>query len=178
MRSLSARDILLALPHLKSEVALIHPKNDAEVFAVLDAVGFDTRQGVEWIVAHHRDMQNNIGVGFIAVGEYNTDPKFKNFIDTTDRIIIAGMLDPSLGRSMEEMMGRRHQYRNEDEQDVKSRKRPNDPRYYSDEELIAMGYTDGEESDDSGEGYVEDSYDAIRSQITALEGVRKQLRGV
>lgn len=179
MRQLSVRDLLLALPQFKNEIELIHPDNDAVVFATLDAVGFDTRQGVTYVAQLHRDMQDKVAVGFMALGEYNVDPKFNKFIDMTDRIVIAGLHDRSLAEEMLNIQGKKFTYINDDEPESKaSLKRPHDPRYYDDSELLAMGYTapDEDEGIDAEVGSVED-YESVASQIAMLNGIKKLLRG-
>lgn len=175
MRSISARDTLKALPHYKNEFDIIDPKNDAEVYAVLEAIGMDTRKGVGYDVALHRDMGNTVAVGYMLSSEYSTDSKYKDFLDTTDRIVVAGMLDPSLAREMEEIRGRKYNYRNEEETEVKLRK-PNDPRYYTEEQLIEMGYTGGEEEDEY-DGTVSDNYDVVSQQIETMKALLKIARG-
>lgn len=174
-RVLSARDVLKALPHYKNEFDVIDPKNDSEVYAVLEAVGMDTRKGVSYDVALHRDLSNTVAVGFMLSAEYNTDSKFKNFLDTTDRIVVAGMLDPSLAREMEEIRGRRFAYRNDEEVEHKSSK-PNDPRYYTDEQLKEMGYTSGDEEEEY-DGDVTDNYEVLSSQIETMKQLLKIARG-
>ena len=94
MRNISLRDLMLAdsLSHIKSEVELINPKNDVVVNYVLTEIGFDVRQPVEYIPSFHRDMQGKAAVGYQAVGEYMVDPRYNKFIDTMDRIIVAGLI--------------------------------------------------------------------------------------
>lgn len=176
MRNISLRDLMLALPQFKNEIEVIHPDNDEVVFAALDAIGFDSRRGIEYIPSNHRDMQGGEGVGFQAVGEYNPDPKFKKYLDTIDRVIVAGMTDISLAKDMAELMGKRFNYNNQDEE-VVSRKRPNDPRYYSEQELLDMGYSEGDEVEEY-DGEVMENQNSISEQIATLEAVRVMLRGV
>lgn len=166
MRNCSARDLLLALPHYKNEFDIINRANDTEVYEVLDAIGIDTLRGIGYAVNLHRDMQGKIAVGFILSGEYNRDPKYKNFLDTTDRVILASMDDPSLGRDMIELMGRRYNYKNDDEPEVKV-KAEYDSRYYSPEQLLALGYT-GEPEEEEYDGTVSENYDVITSQIKTM----------
>lgn len=176
MRNVSLRDLKLAdtLSHL-NEIEMIHPENDALVHEVLRQIGFDTRQGIEYIPSYHRDMTGKAAVGFQAVGEYKVDPKYNKFIDITDRVVVAGMTDINLAKDMAELMGKRYNYNNQDYEDGKGKKRSNDPRYYSDEELLEMGYTEPEEEDVCD--VVEDNCEAIESQIKALEEIKVMLRG-
>lgn len=181
MRSLSFRDIMLALPQFKSEVEMIRPENDVEINKVLEAVGFDVRQKIEYTAALHRDMANKVGVGFLAVGEYNTDPKYNKFVDTTDRTIIAGLSDVSLAKEMCVLMGKKFSYRNDDEADMKFN--TNDPRYYDAEQLKELGFTgfdDDATSEDSflaEHGGAESDCDMISSQIAALQSLKIAIRG-
>lgn len=177
MRNTSLRDLKLAdlLSHL-TEVEIINPKNDELVKSVLQQIGYDTRQPIEYTVSNHRDMQGKSAVGFQVIGEYNTDPKYKHFLDTVDRVVVAGLTDIHLARDMETLLGKRFIYRNEDETENKTRE--NDPRYYTPEQLAEMGFTGMEQDDeDYSEGVVDSDYDMITSQIMALEAIKKSLRG-
>lgn len=168
MRSISCRDILVAeeLSHIKNEIELLNPDNDELVKSVLTQVGFDVRHGIQYIPSLHRDMQNKVAVGFMAIGEYNTDPKYKQFMDTFDRVVIAGMQDASLGREMANMMGQQFQFNNDPEADAKE---------YSEAELKAMGFTSGNEDE-----YVDDSpeeSDRISREIEQLKMICASIRG-
>jgi hypothetical protein len=178
MRNISAKDLLQALPHYKNEFDIINPANDTEVYAVLEAIGMDTRKGVQYDVALHRSMSDpkNPAVGYILSAGYSTDPKFKNFLDTTDRIVVAGMIDPSLAREMEEIRGKRFGYRNDEELEQKVKTPKDDARYYSEEELKEMGYTGGEE-EDTYDGDVSDNYDVVSSQIELFKTLLVAARG-
>lgn len=177
MRNISAKDLLQALPHYKNEFEIIDKSNDAEVYSVLEAIGMDTRKGVQYDVALHRSMSDpkHPAVGYILSADYSTDPKYKKFLDVTDRIVVQGMVDPSMAKAMEEIRGRRFNYRNEDELEFKQKK-PNDPRYYSEEQLIEMGYTSGEE-EDSYDGETSDNYDVVSSQIELFKTLLFAARG-
>lgn len=168
MRAISLRDVLVAeeLSHIKNEIELIHPDNDELVKSVLEQVGFDVRHGIQYIPSLHRDMQNKVAVGFQAIGEYSTDPKYKQFMDTFDRVVIAGMQDASLGREMAYMMGQQFKFNDDPEADVKS---------YTEAELNAMGFTDGNEDE-----YVDDDpedSDRISREIEQLKMICVSIRG-
>lgn len=172
---------MLAVPHYKSEVEMIRPENDVEIYKVLEAVGFDIKKRISYDVALHRDRQNKTGVGFMAVGEFSTDPKYKGFLDSFERIVVAGMSDPSLGRELAEIAGKRFTYTNADETDVKN-PRVADPRYYSDDELRELGFTGFDDEDPEAEfladhGGAESDCDMIESQIAALTALRISIRG-
>lgn len=176
MRVLSFRDIKLALPHMKNEVEMMQRENDTAVLGVLAAVGFSMNHPVSYEVAYHRDMQGGVAVGIMAVGEYNHDSKYRDFLDTTDRIVVAGMQDASLAREMEEIRGKKFGYRNDEELEFKAKTPVQDARYYSQEQLIEMGYTGGDEEVEY-EGTIGDDYEIITSQIAALVDLKKMIRG-
>lgn len=177
MRAISLRDLMLAdeLSHIKNEVELIHPRNDSIVKYVLQGVGFDTSQPIEYIASYHRDMQNKAAVGFRVVGEYDTHPQYKQFLTPDDRIVLAGMEDISLGKELSLIMGRRFNYHNEDEYEIGAkRKKPSDPRYFTDAELLEMGYSEGDDEDYEEVGLE----DELTQQITTLENIKNSIRGV
>lgn len=171
----SARDLLKALPQFKNEFDIINLKNDPEVHALLTAIGFDVSKGIVYDVANHRDRANKVAVGYMVSGEYLLDDKYKQFHDPTDRLVIAYSKDPSLGRELDEISGKRFSYRNEEEVEQKSSKSSNHT-YYSEEELKEMGYTSGDE-EDNYDGPVNDNYDTIANQIELLKTLLVAARG-
>lgn len=182
MRATSLRDIMLAdsLKHIKSEVLLISPSNDSLVADVLEQIGYDIKQPWEYVPSKHRCMGNKISVGFMVVGEYSRDPKYRHFLDTTDRVIVAGMFDAGLARDMSTLMGRKNIYRNdEDKWEDGARARKDDVRYYSDSELLALGFTGDSEDPDEFEGeYLERDWEETLRAIKVLEETRDLIRGV
>jgi hypothetical protein len=148
------------------------------VYAVLEAIGMDTRKGVQYDVALHRSMVDpkNPAVGYILSADYSVDSKFKDFLDTTDRIVVAGMVDPSLARQMEEIRGKRFSYVNAEEIDFKDHV-VEDARYYSKEKLLEMGYT-GEPEEDEYDGQVSDNYETVASHIQVMKDILIAARGV
>lgn len=177
MRQISMRDLKLAdsLSHM-SELEMLSPENEAALKEVLAEIGFNVQQPINFIPCLHRDMKQHAAVGFLVTGEYNVDRKYNKFIDTTDRVVIVGMQDPSLAKDMLEIMGKKFSYKNEDETENKTRE--NDARYYTPEQLAELGYTGMEQDDeDYSEGAVDSDYDMITSQIMALEAIKKSLRG-
>lgn len=182
MRATSLRDIMLAdsLSHIKSEVTLVSPENDVEVAKVLELIGYDVNQAWEYVPSKHRCMGNKVAVGFMVVGEYSRDPKYRHFLDTTDRVIVAGLEDASLAREMQTLMGRKNTYKNSEEKwDDGARAKANDPRYFSDQELLDMGYTQGVEENDPYEGfYIEADWEDNLRAIKTLEDTRDLIRGV
>jgi hypothetical protein len=175
MKCLSARDVLKALPHYKNEFQVIDPLNDLEVYAVLDAVGFDSKRGICYEAALHRDMAGVVAVGYRICGEYNTAPEFRKFHDMTDRLVIAYAEDPSLGRELDEIRGKRFDYKNKEEIEFKD-KSFDDARYYSKEQLLEMGFT-GDEEEDTYDGQVAENYDVVSSQIELFKTLLVAARG-
>jgi hypothetical protein len=180
MRATSLRDILLAdsLSHIKSEVLLICPENDLAVAAVLEQIGYDINQAWEYVPSRHRDMTNKIAIGYMIVGEYARDDKYRHFLDTTDRVIVRGMSDPSLAREMSALQGRKNMYKGEDKWDDGSRAKKDDPRYYSEAELLEFGYSTGEEDEDnvgSGE-YIEATWEEDVRAIKELQATHDHIR--
>ena len=180
MRATSLRDIMLAdsLKHIKSEVLLINPANDSLVSKVLEQIGYDIKQPWEYVPSKHRCMGNKISVGFMVVGEYSRDPKHRHFLDTTDRVIVAGMGDASLAREMSALQGRKNTYKGDDKWDDGSRAKKDDIRYYSDEELLALGFTGDSEDSDEFEGeYLERDWEENLRAIQVLKETLELIRG-
>lgn len=182
MKSLSFRDLLTCeeLSHITNEVILMHPSNDVLVKSILVQIGFDVNKDILYEVAKHRDLKGHVAVGVIACGEYSTDPQYKKYLDVTERIVVAAMSDASLGREMASLLGKKNTYKNIDDQwNDGSRARPNDVRYYSDEELLALGFSgDSEESDEFEGEYLEKDWEETLRAIKELEAVRDLIRGV
>jgi hypothetical protein len=158
MKSISFRDMQLAkeLEGL-NEVQMLHPDNDELMKYVLSQCGIDTDYDIEYIPSLHRDMQGKVAVGFQAVGELNINRNVLNSVvcDVTDKLVAAGMQDPSLARELAGMMCSKADYRhlNEDIEDIAS-------------------------YDDYDEQEYEDDYVWTSSQIKQLEMIRDQIRGL
>lgn len=179
MRTISFRDLLVAeeLSHIPNEIALLDPSNDGLVKHVLEYMGFDTKQDVIYEASKHRDMKGVVAVGFMAVGEYSRKKEHRHFLDSNDRIILAGQVDASLGKELAEMAGRRNTYKNQD-QTENTRHKPDDPRYYTDAELLELGYTDGnsEEVDPFEGDYIEPDWEETLRAIKVLEDILIEAR--
>jgi hypothetical protein len=180
MRATSLRDLMVAecLAHIPSEAMLVSPENDKLVASVLEQIGYDVKQKWEYIPSRHRDMQNKIDVGYMVVGEFSRDPKYRHFLDTTDRIICAGATDASMAVEMSNLLGKKHTYRGDEKWDDGSRAAVDDPRYFSDSELLALGFTQEDEEAIAGSGdYIEEDWEDNLRNIKALDdwlvGVRK-----
>jgi hypothetical protein len=181
MRATSLRDILLAdsLSHITNEVLLIHPSNDKLVAEVLEQIGYDITQPWEYVPSKHRSMDQKIAIGYMVVGEFSRKREHRHFLDANDLIVLAGMSDASLGRELSEMSGRRNTYKNNDETE-NTRHKPGDVRYYSDEELLELGYTMGSDEDDVDpyeRDYIESDWEENLRAIKVLEDIRDAVRG-
>lgn len=180
MRNTSLRDLKLAdsLSHM-TEVQMINPANDNIVKEVLAEIGYDVTKGISYIPSYHRDMQGKAAVGFQVIGEYHRDKKYHKFVDTFDRVVMAGLSDVHLAKDMAELLGKRFVYKNDDE--APARGLVDDPRYFSEAELYALGYTgfedDTEDSFLQDHGGPESDWEMINSQVEALIAVRISLRG-
>lgn len=181
MKVLSFRDLMVCeeLAHIKNEIELLHPSNDALVNSLLVQIGFDTKKTILYEASKHRSLSGSVAIGFCACGEYSTDPKYRKFLDVTERTVVAGMVDPSLGREMALMQGRKNIYKSEDKWDDGSRAKADDPRYYSESELLEFGFTTGEDESDPYEGeYIEESWEEDLRAIKTLEETLVLIRGV
>lgn len=172
---------MLAFPKgsFPNEVVMIHPSNDVAIAAVLEQIGYDVTQEWNYVPSKHRDMQGVVAVGYMVVGEYSRKPEHRHFLDANDRIILAGQQDASLGKELAGMAGRRNTYKNNDETE-NTRKKPNDPRYYTDEQLLDMGYTEGDEEGEDPDSalYIEADWEETLRAIKLLEQIRDDVRGV
>jgi hypothetical protein len=182
MKVLSFRDLMVCeeLSHIKNEIELLHPSNDGLVNSLLVQLGFDVKREVLYEASKHRDLKGHVAIGFCACGEYSTDQRYKKFLGVTDRIVIAGMRDPSLGREMALSQGSQSSYRNcEDQWNDGSRAKKDDARYYTDEELLEMGWSAGDDADGeyASAEYIEDNWEATLRAIRQLEEIRDAVRG-
>lgn len=109
MKTISFRDLLVCeeLAHIKNEIELLHPSNDALMEDILSKVGIDTQYAVLYIPSNHRDMQNKVAIGFMAVGDISINRAFINspMCSTTERMVAASYTDPSLTRELANLMG-------------------------------------------------------------------------
>lgn len=108
-RVISLRDLMVCskLSHIKNEVELLEIKNDDTVSWVLAQIGFDIEYPVTYIPSKHRDMQNKIAVGFMAVGEISLNRAFisSSLCTPTERMIASSYSDPSLTRELARLAG-------------------------------------------------------------------------
>lgn len=156
-RVISFRDLMVCsqLAHIKNEVELLHISNDDLVESILSQVGFDTSYPVLYVPSKHRDMQNKVAVGFMAVGEISINRAFinSNMCSITERMIAASYTDPSLTRELARLAGNHVNYKS----------------------LLE------DEAEGSGEEFTDDmlepDHDIIAAQIKLLADLRDSIRG-
>lgn len=114
-RTVSFRDLLVCskLAHIKNEIELLSIENDAVMASILGQVGFDIEYPITYVPVKHRDMQNKVAVGFMAVGDISINRSFVNsyLCSTVERMIAASYSDPSLTRELGALMGHHVNYR-------------------------------------------------------------------
>jgi hypothetical protein len=114
-RTISFRDLLVCeeLAHIKNEIELLHPDNDDLVADILSKIGFDVEYPVLYVPSKHRDMQNKIEVGFMAVGEISLNRSFINspMCSITERMVAASYTDPTMTRELAGLMGHSINYK-------------------------------------------------------------------
>lgn len=177
--SISFVDLLIAeelAPY--NSIQLLHPDMDGLVNKCLEQLGFDIRQPIEYVPSRHRAMSGKISVDFQAVGEMNRDKKYNHLRDAIQRTVCAGYTDASLAREMSLLMGEKNTYKNDHDQwEDGSRAKKTDFRYFTDEELLAHGYTTGEEDEGVGSSdYIEASWEEDLRAIKQLKELRDEIR--
>lgn len=157
-RTVSFRDLLVCeeLAHIKNEVELVHPANDALMESILRKVGFDVDYPVVYVPSKHRDMQNKVAVGFQAVGEISINRDFINspMCSVTERMVAASYSDRSLTRELAQLSAGQVSYK-----------------------AITDDADYGDEEDDFPNECIEEDYEYVSSQIKQLEQLRDTLRG-
>lgn len=108
-RVFSFRD-LKRIPELSnfSEIELIHPRHDQTMRAYLYVLGFDIMKPIYYVPAMHRDLSNNVAIGFMAVGDIRTgavDYLNSPLADEIERLIVIARKDMSLAVTLARMMG-------------------------------------------------------------------------
>jgi hypothetical protein len=98
----------------------------------------------------------------------------------TQRTVCAGYTDISLAREMAALGGNKATYRNDDDKwDDGSRAAKDDIRYYTEAQLLELGFTTGEDETDPFEGeYIEKHWEDDLRAIKQLESLRDVIRGV
>lgn len=114
MKNISFRDLQLATPFVKmNEIQMLALDNDDDMAWALGHIGFDIDYPVSYVPLNHRDMQGNIGLGFMAVGEINMNSAYVEspLCTLAERMIVAAYTDPSLTKELSTLMGMRVNFR-------------------------------------------------------------------
>jgi len=157
-KAVSFRDALLCLDYLGhkdlNEVKLLQKDMDAIVLPVLHELGIDVRKSIHIMAVKHRDLRNNVGIGYRYYGTIRTDRQWINskLCDLTERVAISAFSDLSLTRELCSLMGKTI--------DVSTM----DGAYTMDDE---MNSTD----------FIVETYEADKKLIDELNAVAKMVRG-
>ena len=75
---------------------------DAIVLPVLHELGIDVRKSIHIMAVKHRDLRNNVGIGYRYYGTIRTDRQWINskLCDLTERVAISAFSDLSLTREL------------------------------------------------------------------------------
>lgn len=139
-----------------NEVQMLSIDMDDKINAILAEIGFDVDYGITYFPAKHRNLQNNILIGFMAAGEVSINRKHLTsvYADLTDVLIAASFTDPSLTKELANLSG------------------------------LSRSYDNNQESDDYGDGQqdmpanqLEEDWEDIEKQIRQLEEIRDMIRG-
>ena len=110
-KPVSMRDVIKCLKHLGhegiSEIHLLPKSQDELVKPVLQALGMDTRLGFRIQAYKHRDLDNNVAIGYRYEGTIRTDREWANSkgCSTIERISITAFDDLSLTHELQDLMG-------------------------------------------------------------------------
>lgn len=157
-KAVSMRDVLLCLDNLghknMNEVMMLQPDMDAVVLPILHELGIDVRKDIYITAVKHRDLQNNVGIGYRYYGTIRSDRQWVNspLCDLTERVAISAFTDLSLTRELCGLMGKTI--------DVSTM----DGAYTMDDE---MNSTD----------FIVETYEADKKLIDELNAVAKMVRG-
>lgn len=157
-KAVSFRDVLLCLDNLGhkdlNEVMLLQPDMDAVVLPILHDLGIDVRKSIHIMAVKHRDLQDNVGIGYRYYGTIRTDRQWINspLCDLTERVAISAFTDLSLTRELCGLMGKTI--------DVSTM----DGAYTMDDELNSTDF-------------VIETYEADKKLIDELNAIAKQVRG-
>jgi len=161
-----------------NSIEMLDPAKDVLVNEVLAELGFDVTKAVEYLPSKHRTLGNEVVIDFQACGEMNLDRKYNHLRDVTMRTVACGMKDISLAREMALLQGNKATYRSDEKWDDGARAKVSDPRYFSEEQLLELGFTTGEDEVDPFEGeYIEKHWKDDLQAIKTLEDLRIMIRG-
>lgn len=139
-----------------NEVEMLHIDMDDTINSILAEIGFDVDYGITYFPAKHRNLQNNVLIGYMASGEVSINRKHLTsvYADLTDVLIASSYQDTSLTKELANLSG------------------------------LSRSYDNNQESDDYGDGQqdmppnqLEEDWEDIEKQIRQLEELRDFIRG-
>ena len=157
-KAISCRGVLYCLDYLGikgyNEASLLPKDMDSIVLPILHELGIDVRKDIYITAVKHRDLQNNVGIGYRYYGTIRSDRQWVNspLCDLTERVAISAFTDLSLTRELCGLMGKTI--------DVSTM----DGAYTMDDE---MNSTD----------FIVETYEADKKLIDELNAVAKMVRG-
>lgn len=114
MKTISVTDLMAKVPELGKlrMIDFIDPKNDALIAPYLKVLGFDLDFPIQYIPCQHRNLQNQVVIAYLIVGELEINSNFLNssFATPEDRIIAAGYKDLSLANEMSRSLSTHRDY--------------------------------------------------------------------
>jgi hypothetical protein len=111
MQNVSFRDVKKALKELKgldiAEAALLNPQYDAMVADILFGLGMDTNKPMKVVAQIHRDLDNNVGIGFRYHGRMRLDDEWRSgpLCGVMERIAATSYEDTSLTLELCNLVG-------------------------------------------------------------------------
>lgn len=100
-----------------NEVQMLSIDMDDTINAILEEIGFDVDYGITYFPAKHRNLQNNILIGYMASGEVSINRKHLTsvYADLTDVLIASSYSDTSLTKELANLSGLSRSYDNNQE---------------------------------------------------------------
>jgi hypothetical protein len=115
MKTFSATDIILfpELSHLRM-LDVIDPKHTDLISPFLKLVGFDLDYPVQFVPSQHRNLQGQVVIAYMLVGDVECNESFLNsaWATTEDRIIAAGYKDLGKAQDMAQALTSARDYDN------------------------------------------------------------------
>jgi hypothetical protein len=107
------RDVIKCLEYVGkgkfNEVELLQKENDAVVLPILHELGIDVRKDIYITAVKHRDLQNNVGIGYRYYGTIRSDRQWVNSkgCDVIERVAITSFNDLSLTNELCKLLNKR-----------------------------------------------------------------------
>lgn len=112
-KAISFRDVLYCLDYLGikgyTEASLLPKDMDSIVLPVLHELGIDVRKDIYITAVKHRDLQNNVGIGYRYCGTIRSDRQWVNSkgCDVIERVAITSFNDLSLTNELCKLLNKR-----------------------------------------------------------------------